>query len=188
MPPVIQPGIKLQPGIFQPVFPGVQNKEAKEMVERMQKVLEQLQKELQGNGKQPFPNFQPGVKPLAPAFLPAQKEMQKELQKLMEKMMEQLQKEIPNLPPLPPPLPQFQPMQGGFFQNNAQPQVGKVQFKQVLKKPLQPVAQPQPAFQPIGGRTTRPFIRQNNNGQITVRDGATKPYPTSYAGAVRVAA
>ena len=32
----------------------------------------------------------------------------------------------------------------------------------------------------------QPIRSNNNNGQITVRDGAAPPYPTSYAGAVRV--
>ena len=56
-PPAIQPGIKLRPGILQP---GVQDKNAKEMLERMQKVLEELQKELQRDGKLPAPRLQPG--------------------------------------------------------------------------------------------------------------------------------
>jgi len=178
-PPVIQPGIKLQPGILQPL-PGIQDKNAKEMLDRMQKVLEQLQKELEQNGNGQFPKLQPGLKPLAPALQPAQ------LQKELQKMLEQIQKENPNLPALPP-LPQFKPVQGGFFQ--AQPvQNGPVQIKAVPVQQL-PVAQAQPAFQqPIrGGKgVIRQPIRVNNNGQITVRDGAAQKYPTSYAGAVRV--
>jgi len=193
---IIQP---IQPPNLKQLLPAIQDKDAKAMLERMQKMLEQIQKELDKDGKIQLPKLQPNVQPQLPALPQIQKEMEKELQKLLEKMLEQLQKDGPQLPALPP----LKIKQGGLLQmqNNVlavqAPAVAKVQIApvqapavQIKAAPVQvapPVAQPQPAIKQIGGKLVRPTpINPNTNGQITVRDGAPQQYPTSYAGAVRV--
>ncbi len=204
----IQP-IQLQPIQIQPINPpiqikplppvkfklGVINARDREMMEKLQKLMDQLQKELENNG-----NGKGGLKlpPLQlPNFQPARNgqadRMEKEMQKLLEKMIEQLQKEAPQLPAFP----QLQPAPNGNFNfqvmqiNGQAGQAGQaggkaqVRVQKGVAAQVMP-AQVRPAIQPIGGRTIRPINPLTVNTNITVRDGAPQTYPTSYAGAVRV--
>jgi len=198
----MNPPIQLKPGILMP------NARDKEMLERLQKLLDQLQKELDGNGKGgiklqplPLPNLLPPG-PNGKGGAPAQK-LEQEMQKLLEKMLDQLQKDAPQLPKFKLPANGVnanfnfqvnqangqagQPGQGG---QGGQGGAAVVQAKakaKLQKNVAVQAAQVQPAqAQPAIGRITQPYRPNTPNGPITVRDGAPKTYPTCYAGAVRV--